>query len=446
VIAFNNSLFFFITGVIAFNNSLFFFITGVIAFNNSLFFFITGVIAFNNSLFFFITGVIAFITGVFFCNFSLFSPIPTPSAYKRSVILICPTVGVHYSCGTVFYLLTLFCIFVAYIKAMKRAIFLLNIVILCMACSTPLPEQPHWYKGDLHAHSLLPGGAVAHACISDRYARKGYDFIVLDTACYMAGLTKGCLALPGSECRDEKGVWTTAINTGSRIWTAVALREEVRQGNASPNVLTYIPQSEAELASHHLRNIRRGNGLAVLSQYSLRQLTPETAAAIEELKFVEIFDGDTLTEAPWDSLLTRGKQVFATASDTSWAGRAWVMLQADSLTSTSVMNALEQGRFYASSGVMLAGITQQHTHFTVEVDTAATRKQLPSPSKKHHTTDTTRYEITFIAAEGKAVKRITGLKGHYIPQPGDGYVRARIAYSSDSCTYYAWTQPWLFSF
>jgi hypothetical protein len=331
---------------------------------------------------------------------------------------------------------------------MKRTIFLLSIVILYMACDTPLPEQPHWYKGDLHAHYLPPGGTAACACLSDRYARHGYDFAVVDTACYTAGLIKGCLALPGSEYVDEKGVWTTAVNTVSRIWTAVALRKEVRQGNASPNVLAYIPQNEAELASHHLRNIRRGNGLAVLSRRSLRQLAPKTAAAIEGLKFVEIFDGDTLTEAPWDSLLTRRKQIFATASDTSRAGRAWIMLQADSLTPTGVVNALEQGRFYASGGVMLAGITQQHTRFTVEVDTAATRKQLPPLPQKCHTTDTTRYEITFIAAEGKAVKRVTGLRGHYTPQPGDGYVRARVTYScpADNCMYHAWTQPWILDF
>ena len=318
-------------------------------------------------------------------------------------------------------------------KRMKRIIFLILVVLLAVACRTPEPAPPRWYKGDLHAHAC-------HACL---YAGRGYGFVVVDTACRAADLTGGCLALPGSECADENGVWTTAINTTSRIWTAVALREEVQQGNTSPSVLAYIPQEEGELVSHHLRNIHRAGGLAVLSRSTLDRLTPDAAAAIEGLQFIEICDGDTLTEAPWDSLLTRRKNVFAVASDTSWAGRAWIVLQADSLTPTCVMKALEQGNFYASNGVMLAGITQNDTRFAVEVDTAATRKQLPAALQKEHVTDTTCYEITFITTEGKAAKRITGLRGHYASKPGDGYVRIKVTYSppADSLAYHAWTQP-----
>jgi hypothetical protein len=333
-------------------------------------------------------------------------------------------------------------------KYTRHVIFLLHIVMLGAACRTPTPEQPRWYKGDLHAHYLSPGGTAACESITGWYARRGYAFVVVDTACHAADTTKGCLALPGSECVDEQGVWTTAVNTVSRIWTAVALRAEVQQGNTSPNVLAYIPQDRGELASHHLRNIRRAGGLAVLSRSTLSQLPPEAAAAIEELQFVEICDGDTLAEAPWDSLLTRRKTVFAVASDTSWAGRAWIMLQADSLTSACVTKALAQGRFYASDGVMLSGITQAHTRFAVEVDTAATRKHLPASLQKGGVTDTTRYEITFITAEGKAAKRVTGLQGHYISKLGDGYVRVRVTYSppADSVVYHAWTQPRMLTF
>ena len=331
---------------------------------------------------------------------------------------------------------------------MKRIIFLLPVALWAAACHTPPPEQPSWYKGDLHAHYLWPGGTTAHACIADWYAGRGYDFVVVDTACHAADLTRGCLAIPGSECTDENGVWTTAVNTVSRIWTATALREEVQRGNTSPNVLAYIPQDRGELASHHLRNIRRAGGLAALSRSTLSRLAPEDAAAIEGLQFIEIFDGDTLTEAPWDSLLTRRKKVFAVASDTSWAGRAWVVLQADSLTPVGVVKALEQGHFYASNGVMLAGITQEHTRFAVEVDTTATRKQLPAALQKGHTTDTTRYEIAFITAEGKTAKCMTGLRGHYTSKPGDGYVRVKVTYSSpvDTLLYHAWTQPWILTF
>jgi hypothetical protein len=323
-------------------------------------------------------------------------------------------------------------------KYMKRVIFLFNIFLLGVACRPPEPAQPRWYKGDLHVRALSPGEAYA----------RGYDFVVVDTAYRTAEAPAACVAMPGSECVDERGVWTTAVNTAARIWTAAALREEVLRGNTSPNVLAYIPQDAGELVSHHLRNIRRAGGLAVLSRSTLSRLSPETAAAIDGLQFVEIFDGDTLAEAPWDSLLTRRKTVFAVAADTSRAGRAWVVAQADSLTPTGVAQALAQGRFYASSGVALRAVVQEHTRFSVEVDTAATRKRLPASLQRACATDTACYEITFITAGGKTAKRVAGLRGRYASQPGDGYVRVRVTCShpADSLAFHAWTQPWMLTF
>ncbi|MDR3184206.1 MAG: hypothetical protein LBT49_02225 [Prevotellaceae bacterium] len=328
-----------------------------------------------------------------------------------------------------------------------KCVFLLPVLFAGIACSAPPPEQSRWYKGDLHAHYLSPDGTATCACVAGWYARKGYGFVGIDTACRLADSTGSCLLLPVSECVDENGVWTTAVNITSRIWTATALREEVRRGNTSPNILTYIPQGAGDLASHHLRNIHRAGGVAVLSRGTLSRLTPEAAANIEDLRLIEIFDGDSLAEAPWDSLLTRRKTVFAVASDTSPAGRGWIMLQAASLTPSCVMKALEQGDFYASSGVMLAGMMQQENYFALEVDTAATRKQLPASLQKGHTTDTSRYEITFITAEGKTAKRTTGLRGNYASKFGDGYVRVRVTYTlSDSLAYHAWTQPRILTF
>jgi nucleoside 2-deoxyribosyltransferase len=97
---------------------------------------------------------------------------------------------------------------------------------------------------------------------------------------------------------------------------------------------------------------------------------------------------------------------------------------------------------------MLSGVTQEHTRFAVEIDTAATRKQLPALRQKRYTADTTCYEIVFITAEGKAAKRVTGLKGHYESRLGDGYVRVKASYScpEDSIVYHAFTQPWILAF
>lgn len=49
------------------------------------------------------------------------------------------------------------------------------------------------------------------------------------------------------------------------------------------------------------------------------------------------------------------------------AGRGWIMVQADSLNPKSLINALETGEFYASTGVELKNLTFENNNLSVEV-------------------------------------------------------------------------------
>jgi hypothetical protein len=325
---------------------------------------------------------------------------------------------------------------------------LLCIVVAGYACTTSAPPTVAWVKADLHPRCVMPeSGTAALAALEAWCIRNGYGVAVVDTACgLLPPYQSGPVLLNGSNCADENGVHTTALNTCTRIWTAAALREAVRTGLTSPNILTYIPQTPADLLAHHVRNIDRANGLALLSRHTLNVLPPAVLAETEGLKWIEIFDGDTLTEAPWDSLLTRGKHIFAVASDTSFNGRAWVVLRPDSLTPSGVVKALHQGNFYASSGVMLAEITHQQSeigmHLAVTVDTAATREQLALHVHRRMAIDTSRIQITFITAGGDTAKQVTAHRARHSLKPDALYVRARITYAlSDTVSYHAWTQP-----
>jgi len=101
-------------------------------------------------------------------------------------------------------------------------------------------------------------------------------------------------------------------------------------------------------------------------------------------KFFEVYNGHPQvhnlgdlyhisTEEMWDrinlSYLENGKHImYGLATDDShhyhvkgreWsnAGRGWIMVQADTLTVESLIDAMESGRFYASTGVTLKKIT-----------------------------------------------------------------------------------------
>jgi hypothetical protein len=71
-------------------------------------------------------------------------------------------------------------------------------------------------------------------------------------------------------------------------------------------------------------------------------------------------------EQIWDEVLTSGKLLYGVAVDDMhdlkepWEpkaakpGQAWVMVRANHLTVETILESLEQGNFYASTGVVLS--------------------------------------------------------------------------------------------
>jgi len=90
------------------------------------------------------------------------------------------------------------------------------------------------------------------------------------------------------------------------------------------------------------------------------------------------------TEEMWDliniSYIENGKPLmYGLATDdshhyhvkgTEWsnAGRGWIMVQADSLTPAALINAMEAGEFYASSGVSLKTLQVDGNKINVAVE------------------------------------------------------------------------------
>lgn len=127
------------------------------------------------------------------------------------------------------------------------------------------------------------------------------------------------------------------------------------------------------------------------------QLTAEDIVGIDGLRYMEIYtalsfchsEGDKLrasAERIWDILLTRRLAelnkplVYGLASDDahtfcalpgmrSWGrpGRGWIMVRARYLTPESLFTAMEQGNFYASSGVLLSDVGHNESGLSVKV-------------------------------------------------------------------------------
>jgi hypothetical protein len=135
----------------------------------------------------------------------------------------------------------------------------------------------------------------------------------------------------------------------------------------------------------------------------------------------------------WDVVLTAGREVYGVAVDDahnfksigpqySNPGRGWVMVKARELSTRAVMDALDSGDFYASTGVELAEVERLDKGLRLKISEAS---QI-------------RFTTEFLGANGKLLSRTFDNPAEYVLKPGEAYVRARV---TDSNGNRAWVQP-----
>jgi hypothetical protein len=182
------------------------------------------------------------------------------------------------------------------------------------------------------------------------------------------------------------------------------------------------------------------------------------------VRFFEVYNGhpavnnqgnDTFnsTETMWDLInihyYTEGKPLLlGIATDDSHnyhefsdkmsnTGRGWVMVDSKKINTSSIIEAMERGDFYASTGVNIKTIKTTNQELFVEVE--------GTPGVK--------YEVIFLGYKKgservEELKRVVGKKGNYEFQEDDVFIRVKVI-SNDfkesplgtQETKQAWTQP-----
>jgi hypothetical protein len=139
-------------------------------------------------------------------------------------------------------------------------------------------------------------------------------------------------------------------------------------------------------------------------------------------------------EAMWDDILSAGMVLYGIAVDdahffkTPWdktkstPGHGWVMVRAAKLGTTEILQALEQGEFYASTGVTLQDYQADNKEIRITI--AATNQS--------------KYTVQFIGRWGKVLQEITTNPATYAFKGDEFYVRAKVVESNGKA---AWTQP-----
>lgn len=186
--------------------------------------------------------------------------------------------------------------------------------------------------------------------------------------------------------------------------------------------------------------------------------------ALKGERFFEVYNGHPVvhnfgddehlsTEEMWDliniSYLEVGKPLmFGLATDDShhyhvkgseWsnAGRGWIMVQADSLNPASLINAMENGQFYASTGVVLKELRFDDNKLSVKVE--------PETGIK--------YTLSFIGcrkgqSESEVFINIDGTEANFEVTDDILFIRCKITSTKlqdnpieNSLYEMAWTQP-----
>jgi len=193
-------------------------------------------------------------------------------------------------------------------------------------------------------------------------------------------------------------------------------------------------------------------------------ITLEDMIALMGERFFEVYNGHFLvnnygdssrlsSEAMWDKIniaYANRKQplMFGLATDDSHnyhqfgaafanAGRGWIMVQAEKLDAASLINAMESGNFYASTGVTLNSVSFLDHELKIEVEGQAG----------------VNYKIEFIGVsknetDARVLKTVEGTTASFEVPSEYLFVRARITSTKvqanpfqDGDLERAWTQP-----
>ena len=323
--------------------------------------------------------------------------------------------------------------------------------VLLIAAAVPVSAQRfepsagaglRWFKGNTHAHTLESDGDSPPEVVARWYRDHGYNFLVLSDHNVFT-----------DPSRLHSLVDSTFILIGGEEVTSQFESKPVHVNGLNIDRLI-APRTDTTLVGTIQRNVdavREGEGVPHINHPNFRwAFGARELLQIRNGRLLEIWNGHPQVhnegggDAPgmedvWDMLLTAGKRMYGIAVDDahhfqgefarerSNPGRGWIAVRAAALAAPDIMRNLEQGLFYASTGVSLEDIEVDATRMTVRIRQVGDFK----------------YTTTFIGDSGRVLARVPGTTAVFELRSTPGgerltYVRARV---DDSGGAHGWTQP-----
>jgi hypothetical protein len=319
----------------------------------------------------------------------------------------------------------------------------------------PSGPEGSWFKGNLHTHTLNSDGDSTPDDVVRWYREHGYNFVVITDHNYLTNVDglnalhaadAKFLVLRGEEVTDrhgEKPLHVNGFGVERLILPTSAMTAALRREG-----LTAIARRDTvvQALQEMVDSIRGANGVPSINHPNYGwAITPDELGQVQRTKLFEVFNGHPLVnnlggggvpglEETWDRILSSGKLLYGIAVDdahvfkrpedktTPRPGFGWVFVRAARLEPRMLIEALERGEFYSSTGVVLQSLVTTATAMTV---TVATERQ-------------SKYRIQFIGRQGRVLSETTASPATYTFTGDEGYVRAKVIESNGKL---AWIQP-----
>ena len=317
---------------------------------------------------------------------------------------------------------------------------------LLPAAQTSPKTEERWYKGNLHTHTINSDGDSSPDAVARWYKEHRYHFLFLTDHDYRTN-PDGLNSIFAAEER-------FLLIAGEEV--SSAFEEKPLHVNGL-NVLHTVPpvfgEGVVDTLQKNVDAILAAGGLPSLNHPNFRwAVTPDELAQIRNLHLFEIFNGSGTNdlggggvpglEAMWDIVLSSGNRVYGIAVDDahdfkafgpqySNPGRGWVHVKARELSTAALLEAIEKGRFYASTGVEL---DVEWLSDGLRIDIIAQDDQNAQDDQY----DDRKYTTDFIGKDGKLLHRSIDISSSYALKPGEPYVRAKVLSSQGEA---AWAQP-----
>lgn len=297
-----------------------------------------------------------------------------------------------------------------------------------------------WYKGNTHTHTLNSDGDSTPDEVVRWYREHGYHFLVLTDHNFLTnvdglnsvyGAAGKFLVIKGQEVTSSFQTRPVHVN-GLDVSALVDHARDV--------------SSMVETIQRNVDAIRKVNGIPHINHPNFGwAMTADDLRQVKNNQLFEVYNGHPLVhnnggggvqslEEAWDTILSQGIELYGIAVDDAHTfkqpgnrnvagpGRGWISVRAPRLDARTLLDAVERGDFYASTGVELVDVKTTATSLSVEARVVGGRK----------------HRIQFIGKGGRVLSEVHTSTATYTFTGTEGYVRAKVI---DSGGDIAWVQP-----